>query len=199
MCTGDIWSFESFFLHDYTILYCVSSNSRLYTSIFGSSSRRTTSPCSLRTRCGFGGGKDCGAIIDALGMRSMSWPSSYCSISMFCCIKQLLNLLNKFLNLNLASYSSSTGCSIVSTYLYTIFSISVPCPSPCSCFFLSSLSLILSSYFAFNFFSISYSLLYFSSNLCFSLLFYSTLLSQCCLFTSISKANLSTSGHSLNL
>ena len=47
MCVGNVWSFERFFLRACKILFHDSSNSRLYTPISGSSSRRRVSPYSL--------------------------------------------------------------------------------------------------------------------------------------------------------
>ena len=167
----------------------------MYTSIFGSSWGGTTSPCSLDIRCGSRGGRDCGAILDALGVRSMYSSSSSCFISMYVASTNC----STYWNYTYSPYSSSVWSSVASNCICAFFSVSVPCPSSCSYFFLSSLSLLLRSCFDFSFFPASYNLLSVSSNLFFSLIFRCTLLLCCFLFASISKDTLWRSGSSLNL
>lgn len=100
MCSGNVWSFGSYFLHACTILWCDLSNDKFYISISRSSLRRETSPFLLGTYCDSGGGEGCGATSDALGMRLVSWSYGSYSISMSF-LNHALNMLRKFLNLHL--------------------------------------------------------------------------------------------------
>lgn len=196
---GDTWSFRRLFLHACKILYCNSSNDRLYTCITRSSIRRKAFPSLLGIGSKSGGGGDWGVTSNVPGMRSVL--RLVAPIPTPCPLLQPFDqYAEQVPELALAHPLLHTlACSDPSTCIGTIYSIIAPFPSSCSCFFFSSPPLLLSSFYSFNFFSISRNFLFASSNLCFSLFLFSTLFMCCFLFSSTAKASLSTRGSCLNL
>lgn len=114
VCAGDVWSSRRCFLH-HKILSCDFSNSRLYISVFRSSSSRKTSSWSFEIGCDSRGSKYCGAILDALSMRlqrlwcNLRCPQHEIDVLVLellfwlhvCFLSHLLNMQSKFLDMHL--------------------------------------------------------------------------------------------------
>lgn len=144
-----------------------------------SSSSIATSPCFLGVSSDTIGGGYSGMTCGALGIRSTSLGYNSWSKYMFVTSINFSIYLASSWYCICSPSSLVIGCAISSTCISDVSSIITPFLCSSSYFYFSSLSLLLHSYYSFNFFFISY------NSLCFSFFLHSALFIRCSLFFSL--------------